>query len=82
MDIFGSPLAVRNEEKKGGDKITCIADDAGPSHRFSMRQGGTGASGGQIAISKDDFALHAKTICERIESGRYKRRYILKRKAT
>jgi hypothetical protein len=41
-----------------------------------------GASGGQIAISKDDFALHAKTICERIASGRYKRRYILKRKAT
>ena len=58
-DIFGSPLAVRNEEKKGGDKITCIADDAGPSHRCSMRQRGTGASGGQIAISIDDFASHA-----------------------
>jgi hypothetical protein len=41
-DIFGSPLAVRNEEKKGGDKMTCIADDAGPSHRCGMRQRGAG----------------------------------------
>jgi hypothetical protein len=41
--------------------------------------GVTGASGGQIAISTDDFAMHAKPICEQNVAGRYEyeRRYIL-----
>ena len=33
---------VFSVRKEGGGKITCIANDAGPSHRCSMRQGGTG----------------------------------------
>jgi hypothetical protein len=39
--------------------------------------GVTGASGVQIAISTDDFAMHAKPICEQNVAGRYEGRYIL-----
>ena len=70
MDIFGSPLAVRNEEKKGGDETTWIADDAGPSHRCGMRQMGCGSWAGQIAISIDDIRSHRVLISAQIVSGR------------
>ena len=62
---------VFSVRKEGGGKITCIANAVGPSHRWSMRQGGTGASGGQIAISIGDFAMHCEANLWQIASGGY-----------